>query len=390
MSVALPEGEHTVVVQIPGTGWSPDTRTVTIVSGNNDLSVTLLPAITQGPAGPKGDKGDVGAQGPPGAQGLQGVQGPQGPQGDPGPQGPQGVQGPKGDRGAKGDTGDVGPQGPAGPPGASAPLPPPPANNPGAGAFLLQVGDEDAVHLESFAGCFDAVIGIEYEDCHFVTRALSQPLIEWLNDTVEAKAPRRDLVVIQMDGTGQEQSRLVISQAFLREFRVSDLDAGDNLPGTLSLVAVPRSLKMFAGSGGHVTTGHIRTFRRNSFRVELDRVDGNRVSAVQGIRVTAPKVLSATGGSRRQFEPGALQFDALRLEVATGGSTTVDLEAWVAAVSQGENDVRDGHIELLSADFQTVVETIQLHGLVPRAFPPYTSSDNRRAATLANSQFQIN
>jgi hypothetical protein len=43
MSVALGEGEHTVTVQIPGSGWQPDTRTVTVVSGNNDLSVTLLP-----------------------------------------------------------------------------------------------------------------------------------------------------------------------------------------------------------------------------------------------------------------------------------------------------------------------------------------------------------
>jgi PEGA domain-containing protein len=44
MSVAVGEGEHTVTVQIPGSGWQPDTRTVTVVPGNNDLSVTLLPS----------------------------------------------------------------------------------------------------------------------------------------------------------------------------------------------------------------------------------------------------------------------------------------------------------------------------------------------------------
>src|SRR5262249_30547781 len=49
MSVALTNGDHVVTVQIPGSGWQPDTRTVTIVDGNNSLSVTLLPTLTQGP-----------------------------------------------------------------------------------------------------------------------------------------------------------------------------------------------------------------------------------------------------------------------------------------------------------------------------------------------------
>jgi hypothetical protein len=34
MSVSLAEGDHTVTVQLPGSGWNPDTRTVTIVAGN--------------------------------------------------------------------------------------------------------------------------------------------------------------------------------------------------------------------------------------------------------------------------------------------------------------------------------------------------------------------
>lgn len=82
MSVSLPVGDHSVVVSIPNSGWNSDTRTVTIVAGNNDLSVTLLPVQTAGPQGPKGDKGD---------KGDTGTQGPTGPQGLPGPAGVDGV-----------------------------------------------------------------------------------------------------------------------------------------------------------------------------------------------------------------------------------------------------------------------------------------------------------
>lgn len=84
MSISLSVGEHTVTVSIPSSGWNPDTRTVTIVPGNNDLSVTLLPVLTVGPPGPQGDKGD------------------------------------KGDKGDQGDPGESGPPGPPGPPGSGA------------------------------------------------------------------------------------------------------------------------------------------------------------------------------------------------------------------------------------------------------------------------------
>ena len=69
MNISLADGDHVVTVVIPGSGWNADTRTVTIAAGNNDLSVTLLPMLTVGPAGPKGDKGDKGDTGAPGAEG---------------------------------------------------------------------------------------------------------------------------------------------------------------------------------------------------------------------------------------------------------------------------------------------------------------------------------
>ena len=69
MNISLAEGDHVITVQIPNSGWNPDTRTVTIVAGNNDLSITLLPLLTIGPPGPPGEKGDKGDQGDPGPPG---------------------------------------------------------------------------------------------------------------------------------------------------------------------------------------------------------------------------------------------------------------------------------------------------------------------------------
>jgi len=63
-SFSLTVGDHNVVVSIPSSGWNPDVRRVTIVSGNNDLSVTLLPTAIAGQQGPQGPQGPPGPQGP--------------------------------------------------------------------------------------------------------------------------------------------------------------------------------------------------------------------------------------------------------------------------------------------------------------------------------------
>lgn len=114
MNIALAEGDHQVKVTILGSGWKPDNRTVTIVPGNNDLSVTLLPELTQGPTGPQGPQGEPGPKGDKGDPGQQGAQGIAGPEGPIGAQGPQGEVGPLGPQGPKGDNGEVGLQGPQG------------------------------------------------------------------------------------------------------------------------------------------------------------------------------------------------------------------------------------------------------------------------------------
>src|SRR5262249_3973360 len=112
MSISLPVGDHDVIVSIPNSGWNPDTRTVTIISGNNDLSVTLLPTLTSGPQGPKSDTGPQGPAGPKGADGTPGAAGAQGPAGARGADGAPGAAGPQGPTGPKGIDGASGPAGP--------------------------------------------------------------------------------------------------------------------------------------------------------------------------------------------------------------------------------------------------------------------------------------
>jgi hypothetical protein len=161
MNIALSEGDHLIVVQIPGSGWRPDTRTVTIVAGNNDLSVTLLPMLTTGPQGP------VGPQGLQGLQGLQGPQGPIGPTGPAGPQGAQGIQGPPGAQGPIGLTGLPGNTGPRGPQGVQGIAGPPGPSG------LAQL-----VWREIFPGISPIVLPVNFAEAQLVDRSTTEVVVE--------------------------------------------------------------------------------------------------------------------------------------------------------------------------------------------------------------------
>ena len=113
LNLALPYGQHTFVVSVPGTGWTSVTRTLNIPDDTpRELNVTLLPTLTTGAPGPQGPQGPAGPAGPQGSKGDQGPQGVAGVAGPAGPTGPTGPTGPAGtDTGTfsayiKGDFGD--------------------------------------------------------------------------------------------------------------------------------------------------------------------------------------------------------------------------------------------------------------------------------------------
>lgn len=374
MSTSLSLGDHTVTVQLAGTsGWQPDTRTVTIVSGNNDLSVTLLPTLTVGPQGPQGPKGDKGDTGDPGPTGPQGPKGDKGDQGDPGPQGP------------KGDTGATGPQGPPGT-AAAAPLAPP---TPYVGIFLLQIDGGNFFPLTSFAGCADKILGVEYEDCYFSTHQVDPQLTQWVNDTAAGVGQLRNAVVVERDGTGNEIARLNIRNAFLDDFSFADVDSSSTELGTLTFTAVPEQLA--AGTPGSSGLSALtNTFHNQNFSLNIANVDGSGVVAIRGIHMSAAKI-ATTGGLRHEFVQGPAQFDPIRVEASTSGGTATtiaDITAWVNRIAQGLTDLRNGDLNLLTPTFTTVA-TVQFVDLVPTSFDAFPTATNRRTVTLAVGSFRI-
>ena len=410
MSVSLSVGDHIVTVTIPNSGWNPDTRTVTIASGNNDLSVTLLPILTTGPQGPKGDKGDTGATG---ATGPIGPTGPAGATGAPGETGATGATGATGETGATGATGatgeagqqgiqglkgDTGEQGPPGPAGTGGPVQtgPTPYNLPEGEDFFLRIGSELPIRLTEVAGCFDKILGVEYEDCHFTTSTLSDEVFAWLDEMTQGQNTMfRDLTLYRTNFSRTVLTALNIQDAFIRDFSISDLRATDNSTGTIKFIVVPLQIAPDSNSiGTHLTVGSSsKAFLKRNFRVDVSTIQSSGFFSVRGLHVSFPKLLvpPSGGNSRREFLPGQPAYDDIELGVGTGGTTLEDLDQWFSQFTNpnGNPQPLGADIELLNTTLATVLATVQLFDLTPVVFLPFPGADGVRTITLHLSRFSV-
>lgn len=353
----------------------------------------------QGPAGATGATGATGASGADGASGAAGATGPTGPQGPAGPAGPTGATGAAGASGANGATGATGPQGiqgPAGPAGGGQPsAPPQPYTAPQNGFFFLEfAGVSGRVQLNSFAGCFDKQLGLEYEDCYFAISRESQPVMEWLNDTVAGANLRRDLTVNVMRQDGTVASRIEIGNGFLSDFGVAELDAGTTgAPLLISFVVVPDSLQSVSGGSASSSPGQGVNFRRDLFQLVIDDTVLGGTIGIRGVHLSAPKIPAAAGASPRQlFVPGTPSFDEIEIEVvgsgAAGTASAQYLNAWAAQIVQGENDVRDARIRLLNSALSEI-GAVDLIGLIPLGDLEPFAVNNRRSIRLSQDRFEF-
>ena len=380
MSASLTLGTHVVMIRVVGsTLWQVETRTITILPGNNELTVTMVPVLTTGPAGPAGPAGPQGPQGP------QGIVGPAGPAGPAGPEGPQGPPGEQGEAGATGPAGPAGPMGPEGPAGTTVavatPLPPKYSGN-----FVLEIGSI-VVPLTEFRGCYEKVIGGALEDCYLTFRTLAPEILGWIDDMFDGDPDLfRDFTVHAYNSTtGALISSLQVHDAFIRDLAVSAFDAGapSGTFGTVTLIVVAEQLQGGPASGPVGTLTTTPNYQTRLFSLEIGGTPLEHTSRISSVHVSWD-VVELFGGSK---QPGAPRFENLEVEV--GSSDAADLDAWVNAVRNGDGDPRrNGEIQLRNATLD-VTGHIRLFDLVPIAFPQFGTAADRRTILLSLERVEI-
>ena len=266
-------------------------------------------------------------------------------------------------------------------------MPPAPPPAPYVGTYYLIIDNAQAIPLSSFSGCYDEILGVEYEDCFFEIRYFSSHVVQWLNDAVSGGNNLRTLYVSRVDQLGKEQSRFEIGNAFLRELSFGDFDAAANTTGAINMVVVPSALRGVAAGPLPPQPGSGDRFYSFSFGLTVSGVDSTRIAAVRGIRVTVDKVAVESSASRRQFAPGAVRFDPIRLEAADSG--LIDYQAWVDQVAGGTPSFRTGGLTAYDTNRKNAVGEILFEDLLPISIEPFPTSGTRRGVTISVGQFTL-
>jgi hypothetical protein len=170
------------------------------------------------------------------------------------------------------------------------------------------------------------------------------------------------------------------------------LDASLSQFGLLKFIVVPRHLQYSVGSGGPTSFTNQPTFRTSNFRVEVDNVNGSRITEVRGLHMAWAKVPVDNGSPRPEFAPGNVAFDDLQMKMLTNPPTAQQFDSWVSQVVNGDNSTRGGRIDLMNQQLTSALAEIHLFDLFPLSFPPLASVvsfSTLRTITLDVGRFTI-
>jgi hypothetical protein len=209
-----------------------------------------------------------------------------------------------------------------------------------------------------------------YEDIELqVGFGMKNDLYDWIAASWSRQYLRKDGAIVVSDFAGKGLSRLEFVQALVTEVTVPKLDGASKEPAYLTVKLSPELVRAKKGDGtvaGTLGKNEQKLFLPSNFRVTIDGLDCKKVASIDALTVKQQAVSEDIGDARDFMrEPRALEFPNLKVTLAAAGAET--WRTWFADfVLDGKNGAeneKNGSIELLAPNRQTVLATITLLGM---------------------------
>jgi T4-like virus tail tube protein gp19 len=212
------------------------------------------------------------------------------------------------------------------------------------------------------------IAGVKYSDIEVVCgTGMSKSFYQWLTDTLDRKYSRKDGAVISADYDLKEQSRLLFSNALIKEIGFPALDAASKDPAKLTVKLSPEYTRRQKGTGGSVKeNGYggavVQTkWLPSNFRLKIDGLDCTRVNKIEAFVIKQAIVENAVGEFRDyEKEPAHLEIPDLVITIAENNAD--DFISWhedfVIKGNNGDDREKNGTLEFLTPNLQEVLFTI--------------------------------
>ena len=215
---------------------------------------------------------------------------------------------------------------------------------------------------------------LQYEDLSLITNStlLKPPFSNWVADTLGRNFMPHDGFVRALDQNSKLTRETQFSDGLLTEVGFPSFEGGGKEAALFRFLIKPRKLEVKAGDGGSIAVPMAKgkAALSSSYRLTIDGLANavKKVSKIDAFRVKMQVLYFGDEGcAPQEFGAGPLAIDDLVIHCAE--SAAKELYDWqeefvIKGACDGQSKgERSGTLELLSADFKTVLLTIQFKGL---------------------------
>ena len=258
-----------------------------------------------------------------------------------------------------------------------------------AGHFLFKIdeGGEGAAYVKSVSGGmvkgavledqagpsstqFKHLGAVEIDPIQIeIGMALSKPLLEWIRGSWRRQFSRRNGSIIHADFNFKCKHEQWFEDALITETKFPTLDGSAKEPAYLGVTLHPERVKDVKGDGSSVQGNHgqhQKLWQPSNFRLDITGIDCRYVNKIDSFAVTQ-KVKPLYTGSQRfpELEPTGIDFSNIIVYLAAEHAG--DFMNWYQEfIVRGDKDTkqeRDGFLEFLGPDSETVLFTVNLNRL---------------------------
>jgi hypothetical protein len=184
---------------------------------------------------------------------------------------------------------------------------------------------------------------------------LAKPVYDWISDTLDGTAVRKNGAIIAADYNYRARERGEFFQALLTEITIPACDAGSKDPAYLTVKFAPEQVQWSAAKETKLSidTRKQKTWLPSNFRLKIPGLDCSRVSKIDAFTVKQ-KFAEVSSGETR-FEtliPGRLEFPNLRITLPA-----VQAETWLkwsddflVKGNNGDDQEKEGTLTFLAPD----------------------------------------
>lgn len=211
---------------------------------------------------------------------------------------------------------------------------------------------------------------VKFEEIQFEAGfGMGKPIYDWISDSVDGKATRKDGAIVAADFNLRERQRRSFQEALITEVTIPACDGASKEPGYLKIKVKPESIENKPGSGGSISGPSNKKQKQWSpanFRLDIPKVNCKGVKKIEAFTIKQKVAENAVGEMRDyEAEPTKVEYPNLRLVVSSqlAGDFVKWHEDFVIKGNNADESEKTGSLSLLSADLKEEIAKVSFFNL---------------------------